>query len=109
MPSPLAPAVSGPLRRQLEAATRRLLWVSTGMVSKATCDAACAGRIPWALTTPTDQGFLCYSHDERQEGGFDDLWAVIRFARAHDFDHVVFDADGDHLDTALTGLPHFDW
>jgi hypothetical protein len=99
----------GALRREVSSQTRRFLDVSTGMVSQATCRAACEQTIVWANTTPTSGGFLVYAHDERQSGGFDDLWAVLQFARGHGCDYVMFDADASTLSPDLTGLPVFDW
>lgn len=100
--------MSDDLTKILANHTRQMLDLSTAHISKATCDAACARSISWANTAPTEFGFVCYVHDERPENTFDDLWAVLEFARLYGFDYVLFDADAPHLPESC-GLPSFDW
>lgn len=88
--------------------TRQLLDVSTAHISQETCDAATAKSISWANTGPTEFGFIVYAHPERDEETYDDLWAVISFARAWGYDYVLFDRDAPDL-PADAGLPVYDW
>lgn len=90
-------------------ATSKLLNVSTAHISQATCDAAMAKQIPWATTIPAVHGFFVYCHEEREEGGFDDLWLVIQLAVKHGFHYVLFDCDADGLDPVESGLPYNEW
>lgn len=94
--------------KSLSANTRRMLDISTAHVTQATCDAATAKAISWANTGPTEFGFVVYVHAERDEDTYDDLWAVIEFARAYGFDYVMFDRDAPHLPDGA-GLPVHDW
>jgi hypothetical protein len=87
---------------------RRFLDLSTAHITPSTCAAACARAVPWANTTPTSHGFIVYAHDERASDGFDDLWAVLQFARAQGCDYVMFDADASTLPEAA-GLPTWEW
>lgn len=100
MPTPLAIVGDDHLRRFLD--------LSTAHVTAATCAAACARTIPWANTTPTNHGFFAYAHEERSGEGFDDLWGVLQFARAHGCDYVLFDCDASALPEG-TGLPVWEW
>lgn len=54
----------------------------------------------------TIHGWFVYADEENASGTIpDDLFAVLRHARAQDCDYVLFDCDGDTIE----GLAIFDW
>lgn len=95
--------------RALVDAISRVLIISTAHVSQETCSAAEKREIDWAVTNPTEHGFLAYCHEERTTKSHDDLWDVLQFALRHGCQYVLFDRDAVSLDQDVAGLPLFDW
>jgi hypothetical protein len=86
---------------------RKLLDLSTGHLRPHLADqlASTAGVIAyrleygWLMWVPNDSAHAC---DERRPA---EVLAIQRYARSHDCDYVLFDADADTVED----LPHWQW
>lgn len=95
--------------RALVDAISHVLIITTAHVSLETCRAAEDRAIDWAVTNPTEHGFLAYCHEERASESHNDLWDVLQFALRHGCQYVLFDRDAVALDQDVASLPLFDW
>ena len=86
-----------------EPRVERLLFLSTGHLTWATCQKIeeRPHQFGWFSVYPVEYGFFGYANDERPDGMPDDLWACMAYARARGVDYIRWDCD----ESLIAALP----
>lgn len=85
---------------------RKMLMLSTGHVTWETSKLLDDPQNPWVMTSQWGTyGWFVYAHDDNLDEMPGELAHIMRYARVHGCEYILFDCDADVIDD----LPVFQW